>query len=316
MATIIALDTYPINPGDQDWSPITQLGECTLYERTSAGEIYERAKSAEFILTNKVPLTQSMIDRLPRLKYIGVMATGYNIVDTDAAHARGITVTNVPSYSTESVAQLVFALILELTHHAGAHSRSVHEGKWTTCRDFTYRETPLVELAGLTLGIFGYGTIGRAVARIGLAFGMRVLATSRRKFDSTEAVVYVDEETLFRESDVLTLHCPLTNETRGLVNDTRLEWMKPGAFLINTSRGPVIDEAAVARALNSGRIAGAGIDVLSSEPPDEANPLLSAANCIITPHIAWATFAARRRLIDVIAQNIRAFISGAPQNTV
>jgi glycerate dehydrogenase len=313
---IIALDTYPINPGDLSWTGVTELGDCTLYDRTSAAEIYERARGAEIILTNKVPLTRQMMEQLPGLKYIGVMATGYNIVDTEAAHERGITVTNVPAYSTQSVAQLVFALLLELTHHAGAHSSTVHEGKWASCEDFSYRETPLVELAGLTMGIVGYGAIGQAVAAVAHAFGMRVLASKRTPFQSTDVAEYADTETVFREADVVTLHCPLTPETKHLVNASRIGLMKPSAFLINTSRGPIVDEEALAAALNAGKIAGAGIDVLSTEPPSKDNPLLEAKNCVITPHIGWATFAARTRLIRVIADNIRAFQSGSPRNVV
>jgi glycerate dehydrogenase len=313
---IIALDTYPINPGDLSWKSVAELGECTLYERTSGDEIYARVKDAEVILTNKVPLTRQLLERLPRLRYIGVMATGHNIVDTEAAHERGITVANVPSYSTQSVAQLVFALVLELTHHSGAHSATVHEGKWAASSDFSYREAPLVELAGLTMGIIGYGAIGKAVGAIAQAFGMRVIASSRTPFASSQSVAWADGETVFRQSDVLSLHCPLTPETKHLVNNVRIALMKPNAFLINTSRGPVVDEQALADALNAGRIAGAGIDVLSTEPPSSGNPLLTAKNCVITPHIGWATFAARTRLIEVIAGNLRAFQHGAPQNVV
>ncbi len=313
---IVALDTFPINPGDLHWDAVSALGACALFDRTAPDEVYERAKNAEIILTNKVPLTGSLMTQLPLLTYIGVMATGYNIVDVQAARERGIVVTNVPSYSTMSVAQLVFALILELTHHTAAHSLSVHEGIWCAGRDFSYSVAPLAELAGCTMGIVGYGAIGKAVAGIASAFGMNVLVATRTPFASATSVRCVDLETVFRESDVLSLHCPLTPATAGLVNDIRLSMMKRNAFIINTSRGPIVDEQALAHALNTGCIAGAGIDVLSSEPPHPQNPLLTAKNCIITPHVGWATFAARARLIGVVAENIAAFLNGAPQNVV
>ena len=271
--TIVALDTFPINPGDLNWDAVSILGTSTFFDRTAPDEIYERAKNAEIILTNKVPLTGSMMEQFPRLTYIGVMATGFNIVDVQAARARGIVVTNVPSYSTMSVAQLVFALLLELTHHAADHSLSVHEGKWSAGMDFSYRVAPLTELAGCTMGIVGYGTIGKAVAGIASAFGMNVLVAARTPFASNASVRCVDLETVFRDSDVLSLHCPLTPDTAGLVNDTRLSMMKHNAFIINTSRGPIVDEEALAGALNTGRIAGAGIDVLSTEPPHPQNQI-------------------------------------------
>lgn len=313
--SIVALDTYPINPGDLSWQRVEALGNCTMYERTAPEEVYERVKEADAILTNKVALSAELFEKLPKLNYIGVMATGYNIVDVEAAHARGITVTNVPAYSTSSVAQLVFALLLELTHHAGAHSESVHAGRWATSKDFSYAVSPLIELSGGTFGIVGFGAIGKAVAQIARAFGMRVVASSRRKVEE-EGVESVDLEKLFRESDVISLHCPLTPETKHLVDEERLALMKPSAFLINTSRGPIVDEAALALALDQGKIAGAGIDVVSTEPPSKENPLLSAKNCVITPHIGWATFAARTRLIDVIADNLRSYQEGAPVNAV
>ncbi len=314
--TIVALDTFPINSGDLRWDAVTGLGPCALFDRTAPDEVYNRVREADIILTNKVLLTGALMAQLPLLKYIGVMATGYNIVDVAAAREHGIVVTNVPAYSTASVAQLVFALLLEHTHHVGEHSSSVHSGAWTACSDFSFRLSPLLELAGRTMGIVGYGAIGKAVASIASAFGMDVLVATRTPFTSSHAIRCADMETVFRSSDVLSLHCPLTPETTGLVNAHRLSMMKPNAFIINTGRGPLVDEQALADALNAGRVAGAGIDVLSSEPPAAGNPLLSAKNCIITPHIGWATFAARERLIGVIADNITAYIKGAPQNVV
>jgi glycerate dehydrogenase len=313
---IVALDTFPINPGDLRWDPVTTLGTAAIHDRTSPDEVFDRVKDAEIVLTNKVQLTGEMMTRLPLLKYIGVMATGFNIVDVQAARERGIIVSNVPSYSTTSVAQLVFALLLELTHHAAAHSDRVHEGDWAACSDFSFRVAPLIELAGGTMGIIGYGEIGKAVARIASAFGMNVIVATRTPFASTASIQCLGMDAVFSQSDVLSIHCPLTPDTSGLVNEARLAIMKPSAFIINTSRGPIVDEQALADALNAGRIAGAGIDVLSTEPPRPQNPLLIAKNCIVTPHVGWATFAARKRLIGVIAANIAAFINGAPQNVV
>jgi glycerate dehydrogenase len=313
---IVALDTYPINPGDLRWDAVTALGPTALYDRTLPAELPGRVADAGIILTNKVPITGQLMTQLPQLKYIGVMATGYNIVDIPAARAAGIIVSNVPSYSTTSVAQLVFALLLELTHHTAEHSASVHAGDWAGCADFNYRVSPLIELAGRTMGIVGYGEIGKAVAGIASAFGMNVLVATRTPFPSSKLLQCVDMETVFRESDVVSLHCPLTPETAGLVNERRLSMMKSNAIIINTSRGPIVDEPALAAALNSDRIAGAGIDVLSTEPPQPQNPLLTAKHCVITPHVGWATLAARTRLIAVIAENIAAFLRGTPQNVV
>jgi glycerate dehydrogenase len=313
---IVALDTFPINPGDLRWDAVTALGPCTVYDRTAPEEIHDRVKDAAIVLTNKVPLTGQLMAELPRLKYIGVMATGYNIVDVQAARELGIVVTNVPSYSTMSVAQLVFALLLELTHHVADHSLRVHDGGWAACTDFNFRVSPLIELAGSTMGIVGYGEIGKAVAGIASAFGMNVLVATRTPFASSRTIHCVDMETVFRSSDALSLHCPLTPETARLVNAERLSIMKRNVFVINTSRGPIVDEQALADALNTGRIAGAGIDVLSTEPPHPQNPLLTAKNCVITPHVGWATYAARTRLIAVIADNIAAFLNGSPQNVV
>jgi glycerate dehydrogenase len=304
-----------MNPGDLGWEGLEGLGECAVHERTPPERVVERAAGAEVVLTNKVVLDGAVMARLPALKYIGVLATGYNVVDTAAARERGIVVTNVPAYSTRSVAQLVMALVLELAHHVGHHARTVREGRWTASKDFAYWDYPLVELEGLVMGIVGFGQTGRAVADLARAFGMRVLVHTRTP-TAGPSVEFVDLETLLRRSDVVSLHCPLTPETEGLVNAGRLALMKPTAFLINTSRGPVVNERDLADALNSGRIAGAGLDVLSTEPPKADNPLLGAKNCFITPHFAWATRAARERLMKTVVANVRGFLAGRPQNVV
>jgi len=314
---IVVLDGYTLNPGDLSWDELKALGECKIHDRTPADEVVDRAVGADIVLTNKTPVTRESILALPKLQYIGVLATGYNIVDAIAARERGIPVANVPTYGTNSVAQHTFALLLELTQHAGHHARTVHDARWTKSPDFCYWDHPLVELDGLTMGIVGYGRIGRAVADLALAFGMKVLVNSRSTPREIAANVRpVELDALLGESDVVSLHCPLTPETRHLVNARRLGFMKSAAFLLNTSRGPLIDEAALAGALNAGRIAGAGLDVLSAEPPPSSNPLLGAKNCLITPHIAWASRAARARLMQVAVANVRAFIEGKPQNVV
>jgi glycerate dehydrogenase len=314
---IVVLDGHTLNPGDLSWEELKSLGDCDVFERTTPEETLPRSARAEIILTNKTVLTREHIQALASLKYIGVLATGTNVVDLAAARERGIPVTNVPAYATASVAQLTFALLLELALHAGQHSESVRRGNWTRSKDFCYWEQPLTELSGLTLGLVGFGNIGRAVARMALAFEMKIVVCARRRpADLPQGVRFADLETVFRESDAVSLHCPLTAETKQLVNAQRLAWMKPGAFLINTGRGPLVDEAALAEALNSGRIAGAGLDVLSAEPPPADNPLLRAKNCILTPHFGWATFAARSRLMKVAVENIRAFLQGKPRNVV
>lgn len=318
---IVVLDGYTLNPGDLSWQALEALGDCTVYERTPKELVIERAAGAEIILTNKVLLGAEQLAQLPQLRYIGVTATGYNVVDVDAARQRGVTVTNVPAYSTASVAQMVFALLLELSQQVGHHAGLVREGRWTASVDFCFWDRPLVELDGLTLGIVGFGAIGRRVARLARAFGMEVLVHTahpekyRETAEGSEAR-FVGLDELFRASDIVSLHCPLTEETRALVDARRLALMKSSAFLINTGRGPLVDEAALAAALNTGGIAGAGLDVLSVEPPPVGNPLLQAANCCITPHIAWATRAARERLLETAAGNIRAYLAGAPQNVV
>ncbi len=314
---IVYTDAYTLNPSDLDWAPIRSLGDVTLHDRTSPDELIGRVKDAEIVLTNKVKMPREVLDQLPSLRYIGVTATGYDIIDVAAARERGIVVTNVKGYSTDSVAQLTFALLLELTHHAGIHSQSVRAGEWVASPDFSYAKSPLIELAGKTLGLVGYGDIGRKVARIGRAFGMDVLVNRRNTQPEADGMVtVVDRETLFAQSDVVSLHCPATSDTIGFVNTALLSRMKPTAWLLNTSRGSLLNETDVADALNAGVIAGAGLDVLSVEPPSADNPLLTAKNCLITPHIAWASFSARQRLMQSVADNIRAFLDGAPRNVI
>jgi glycerate dehydrogenase len=314
---VVVLDGHTLNPGDLSWDALRTLGETVIYERTPPGRVLTRAAEAGIVLTNKTGLDRAVLGRLSRLRYVGVLATGYNVVDVAAARERGITVTNVPAYSTPSVVQLTFALLLELTHHVGRHAAGVQAGRWTRSRDFCYWETPLIELAGLTLGIVGFGRIGRAVAEVGRAFGLQVLVHTRTVPPEAPAgVEFVPLETLFRQSDVVSLHCPLTPETEHLVNAGRLGWMKPTAFLLNTSRGALVDEAALAAALREGRLAGAGLDVLSGEPPRADHPLLGAPNVVITPHLGWATRSARERLLRIAVANVQAFLRGQPQNEV
>jgi glycerate dehydrogenase len=313
---IVVLDGYMLNPGDLSWKGLEALGDCTIHGRTPPEETVSRAKDAEIVLTNKTVLSREIIDQLPKLKYIGVMATGYNVVDVEAASDKNIPVTNVPTYATRSVAQLVFAHLLNLAHHMADHMQSVRDGRWVACEDFSYWDYPLIELAGLTMGIIGFGRIGKATSKLALAFGMKVLACDILEMPATEGVRFVDHDTIFRESDVVTLHVPLTPNTERLVNRDCLALMKKSAFLINTSRGPVVDEQALADALNSGRIAGAGLDVLSVEPPKPDNPVLKAKNCFITQHIAWAPGASRARLMDTVVENVKAFLENRLQNTV
>ena len=313
---IIILDGYTTNPGDCSWEAVSDQGELVVFDRTGPAEILPRADGAEIVLTNKTPLAAETLAELPTVRLISVLATGVNVVDLEAARAGGITVCNVPGYSTPHVAQTVFALLLELTNRTADHTAAVRAGDWTACPDFCFWRGELVELAGRTLGVVGYGAIGRAVATIGKAFGMRVLASRRSAATAEEGVAFTDIDTVFRESDVISLHCPLTPETEGLVNATRLATMKPTAYLINTARGGVVVEEDLAAALNAGTLAGAGLDVLSAEPPPADNPLLTATNCLITPHLAWASRASRERLIAATAENIRGFLAGTPQNVV
>lgn len=314
---IVVLDGYTANPGDLDWSPLAALGELTVHDRTPAVLTVERAAGAKMLLTNKVVLGAAELAALPELRYVGVLATGYNVIDIGIARQRGIVVTNVPAYSTPSVAQHVFALLLELSRGAGRHAALVRQGRWNSAPDFAFWEGAQVELSGMTLGLVGFGAIGQAVARIARAFDMQVMAHTRRPEPAAwPEVTFLGIDELFGRADVISLHCPLTEETRGMVNAQRLETMKPSAFLINTGRGPLVDEAALAAALHAGRIAGAGLDVLAQEPPAADNPLLTAPNCVITPHLAWATRAARSRLLETAVANVRAFVEGKPQNRV
>ncbi|EPR13791.1 D-2-hydroxyacid dehydrogenase [Ruminiclostridium papyrosolvens] len=315
---IVVLDGYTLNPGDMSWDAMGRLGELVVYDRTPAEKIIERIDNAEIILTNKVILTKEILDKTPSVKYIGVMATGYNVVDTQYAKELGIIVTNVPAYSTDSVAQMVFAFILEFCHHVGEHNRAVHEGKWTKNIDFSFWDYPLIEIKNKTLGIIGFGAIGQKVAKIAEIFGMKVLFHSRTLNPGleTDNIKYPAMEKVLTDSDFITLHCPLTEQTKGLINKDTISKMKDGAFLINTSRGPVIDEKDVAQALNTGKLAGFGTDVVSIEPVQAENPLLCAKNCIITPHFAWATKEARQRLMDTLIKNVDSFIKGTPVNVV
>lgn len=314
---IVVLDGYSLNPGDLSWKDMEELGECTVYDRTQPAEVIGRAKEADAILTNKVAITKDVMDALPRLKYIGVLATGYNVIDIEAAKARGITVTNIPSYSTDSVVQMVFAHLLNRSNRVAHYTEEVRAGRWTESADFTFWDTPLFELSGKTFGIAGLGHIGMAVAKVALAFGMKVIAfTSKRAADLPPGITPVTKEELFRRSDVLSLHMPLTPETRFFVNAEMLALMKPTAIVINTGRGPLVNERDLADALNNETIFAAGVDVLSSEPPRADNPLLTARNCSVTPHIAWATLEARTRLMEIAVNNLKSYQAGAVQNRV
>ncbi len=317
MAKIVVLDGYTLNPGDLSWKELEAFGPCIVYHRTVPEDVLSRSEGADIILTNKTVLSTDIIEQLPALKYIGVLATGYNVVDIEAADERGIVITNVPAYSTQSVAQLVFAHLLNLAHHVSHHAQTVRGGRWASSVDFCYWDTPLIELAEMTMGIVGFGRIGQTTAKLAKAFGMKVIAYDIVKpSNMPQDCQFVELDDIFRRSDIVTLHCPLTLQTEKIVNSRRLALMKKTAFLINTGRGPLVDEQALADALNNGNIAGAGLDVLSSEPPKEDNPLLEAKNCFITPHIAWATQAARQRLMTVVVDNVAAFLAGTPQNVV
>lgn len=315
---IVILDGYALNPGDLSWSALEKLGTLTVYDRTAADQVVERASEASIVLTNKVAINAAQLQQLPLLKHIGVIATGYNIIDTQAAKNQGISVSNIPNYSTPSVVQLTFALLLELCQHVQRHSDAAKEGKWARSLDFSFRDYPLIELSGKTLGIIGFGSIGQAVADVATAFGMNIIGSSRRQTDQSHRknFKWTSIPELLRTADVVSIHCPLTPETKGLINKESLATMKDSAFLINTARGPIIIEEDLAQALNSNVIAGAGIDVLSVEPPAPDNPLFSAKNCLVTPHIAWASFEARSRLMTIAENNIRSFIAGQPINIV
>ncbi|KAA6324512.1 glycerate dehydrogenase [termite gut metagenome] len=314
---ITVLDGYTLNPGDLDWHELNSLGECTIYDRTPPDKVLERSQNAEALLTNKTVLSAELINALPELNYIGVLATGYNVVDMDAARKHHIVVTNIPAYSTESVAQLVFAHILNIAQQVQHHSEEVRKGRWTNCVDFSFRDTPLIELAEKKIGIVGLGNIGRRVAQIAGAFGMKVYAhTSKPASQLPLEITKSELDELFSVCDIVSLHCPLTEQTRELVNASRLSLMKPTAILINTGRGQLINEQDLAEALNNNTIFAAGLDVLSTEPPRPDNPLLSVTNCYITPHIAWASLAARKRLMNIMLENLKAYMEGKAVNRV
>ena len=314
---IIVLDGYGLNPGDLNWEGFETLGELTVYDRTLPSELMQRAAGAEVLITNKTLITAENMADLPELKYIGVLATGYNVVDIDAAKDRGIVVTNIPAYSTASVAQMVFAHILNITQRVGYYADENKQGRWTKNADFCYWDTQLVELQGKKMGIVGFGNIGQATARIAQAFGMEVCVySSKPQFVLPSGIKKMDLDELFMECDVISLHCPLTPDTKEMVNTERLSKMKSNAILINTGRGPLINEQDLADALNEGRIAAAGLDVLSVEPSVEGNPLLTARNCFITPHIAWATLEARTRLMEIAVQNLKSYLNGQIINNV
>jgi glycerate dehydrogenase len=315
---IVVLDGHTLNPGDLDWAELKVLGTYSVHPRTAREEILERAENAEIILTNKVVLDADTIEALPKLQYIGVLATGYNVVDLEAARDKGIVVTNIPGYSTDSVCQMVFALLLEMTQQVGHHAHMVRTGAWSANPDFSFFDRPLLELTGKTFGLVGFGQIGRQVAQVAAAFGMQVQVSTANPdhYKEEKRYKFIDVDTLFTDSDVISLNCPLTPETKNLVNTARLARVKQGALLINTGRGDLVDEAAVAEALADGYLGGYAADVLCNEPPSSDNPLLNAPHCFITPHNAWATGEARRRLLTIALDNIKAFKNGAPKNRV
>jgi glycerate dehydrogenase len=315
---IVVIDGFTLNPGDNSWAPLEKLGQLTVHDRTDADSVVGVARDADVVITNKCPVSKAAIEKLPQLKFIAVSATGYNIVDVAAARGREIPVSNVPEYGTKTVAQFTWALILALCHHVGRHSESVHAGEWAKSPDFCYWLMPQIELDGKSLGLVGYGRIAQQVGAIGAAFGMRLLASGRpgSARPRSTAVEWLDNDALFERANIVSLHCPLTQQTERMVNRHMLGRMKRGAFLINTSRGGLVDERDLAEALRSGQIAGAAVDVVSAEPIRGDNPLLSAPNCLITPHIAWTTLAARERLMRTTAENVAAFLAGKPINVV
>lgn len=316
---IVNLDGCTTNPGDLSWEGMEKLGEYTVYDRTAENQIVERAKGANALIINKTVVTREILEQLkPELEYVGLQSTGYNVIDCAAAKELGITVCNIPSYSTNAVAQLVFAFILQITNRVSLHSDAVSKGEWCDCPDFCFWKAPLTELAGKTIGIIGFGAIGKKVAVLAEAFDMNVLAYAPRPKEKGElkTVEFVSLDELLASSDIITCHCPLTDETQGLINKDTISKMKKSAIFINTSRGPVVDEKALADALNAGEIQAAGLDVLSVEPAQRSNPLLKAKNCFITPHIAWAAKETRARLLDILAANLEAYINGKPQNVV
>ncbi len=315
---IVVLDGYTLNPGDLNWDRLSQNGSLTVYERTSAELISERIGAAEIVLTNKTPLSRSIFSQKTNLKYVGVLATGFNVVDVKAARDFGATVTNIPTYGTAAVAQFTFALLLELCHHVGEHSQAVKAGAWTSSPDFCFWKYPLIELAGKTMGIVGFGRIGQAVAEIALAFGLKLLVYDNYQDRSLEKanLKYATLDDLLAQSDIISLHCPLTETTQGIINRNTIGQMKTGVMLLNTSRGPLVVEADLADALQSGKVAGVAVDVVATEPVTADNPLLGAKNCLITPHIAWAPREARLRLMNIAVDNLEAYLKGAPVNVV
>lgn len=318
---MVVLDGYTLNPGDLDWKELLSLGECRIYERTSLTdeeEIVRRIGDAEIVITNKTPISRNILQQCPGIKFIGVLATGYNVVDTDAARDRNIPVSNIPSYGTEAVAQFTIALLLEICHHIGHHGYAVQEGKWEKCPDFCFWDYPLIELTGKTIGIIGYGRIGQAVGRIATALGMKLIAYSAHSTPGTKQgdCLFVGMDELFRKADVISLHCPLFPATKGIINRESIAKMKDGVIIINSSRGPLIAEQDLRDALDSGKVRAAGMDVVSTEPIQGGNPLLGAKNCIITPHIAWAAKETRQRLMNIAVDNVKAFLEGNPRNVV
>ncbi len=318
---IVVLDGYTLNPGDLDWKGLETIGDCTVYDRTSLTDVQEaidRIGDAEIVFTNKTPMPKSLFDACPNIKFVGVLATGYNVVDVNAAKDKGVIVTNIPTYGTAAVGQFTIALLLEICHHIGHHNNAVHEGKWENNADWCFWDYPLIELDGKTIGIIGYGRIGQATGKIAQALGMKVLAYDEYKNPNlvTETCKYAELDELLKESDVIALHCPLFPSTQGIINKENIAKMKDGVIILNDSRGPLIVEEDLAEALNSGKVAAAGLDVVSSEPIKGNNPLLKAKNCIITPHIAWAPKESRKRLMDIAVNNLQAFVAGEPVNVV
>lgn len=314
---IVVLDGHALNPGDLSWAFLEQFGPVTIYDRSTPAETVERIGDAQIILLNKVPITEAVLSHCPAIRLICVLATGYNVVDVEAARKRGITVCNVPAYGTATVAQYTFALLLELCHQVGHHNEAVHAGRWSACPDFSFWDTPQMELAGKTMGIIGFGRIGRAVGRIAKAFGMPVIAYNRSRHPEGEAIgEYVALDTLLSQADVVSLHCPLTSENQGMISASAIAKMKDGAILLNTARGALVEEEALAQALASGKLRGAAVDVVTTEPINAGSPLLTAPNCIITPHMAWGATESRQRILDCTESSIRAFLAGSPVNTV
>lgn len=314
---IVNLDGYTTNPGDLSWDWLGKYGDYVVYDRTEPSEVVERAKDADILIINKTEIDKDLLDKMPNLKYVGLQSTGYNVIDGKAARDKNIVISNIPAYSTTAVAQLVFAFILQITNKVSMHSDAVYDGEWCACPDFCFWKAPLAELDGKTIGIIGYGSIGQRVSNIAKAFGMNVIVfTPHPKPDKFTDIKFVDIDTLLRTADIVTCHCPLTPQTENLINKDALSKMKKSAILINTSRGPVVDDKALADALNNNEIQAAGLDVLRVEPPSEDNPLLHAKNCYITPHIAWAAYETRARLMGILEDNLKSFVEGHPQNVV